>query len=408
MSSVNSATQGVVQPNTRQTGASGYKAASAEDSPPSTGDSVEISAEARRLQEGELELVSLMNPAKTMAVDSDEHKKFRALMDTVKRQKSGVMSRIESVLEKNGIDLAGLGKLKIEVDKSGRVVVGGIKNKNMAANIQKALNQEKGLAAEIAEYRKNEKELSRQVKDYTGCTLYQLTMTARGDVSEDIRSEVEQDGKYYMGADYYMKLGFLGSTRSFINADDVAALSFEGNIDFSGEISVMTDPEGEIRNAMDGMFGKIRDAFDVVNSKLLDSLEGAGAEVDGENISKRLLDANKASITVDSRGQVKVEGRLSDDDAINRRGLEIIERLAKEMLLEVGTNSYGVNLFTAASHGLIDRKMREEGGGSDARVVARMENGTVRDVYVASNHTENKLERQLQNMLKKASSHIRK
>lgn len=233
-------------------------------------------------------------------------------------------------------------------------------------------------------------------------------MSERGDINERIRSQIEQDGKYPMDADYYMRLGFLGSARDFINSDDVAALAFNGDIDFSGELGLMANPEEGVRDAMNGMFEKVRKEFDAINTKLRKRFEEAGVEVTDEIAAKFFLNPDKASITVDNRGAVKVEGWLAGDDATNRQGLAIIERLARQMLLETGNNSYQVNLFTAASQSMIDRQARENGGGTDARVVARMENGTVRDVYLARNHTESKLERQLQTALNNASTHVRK
>lgn len=418
MSSVTSAYQNTVQSAARNAaGTSGYKptaanaAAAGRAEAPPHGDSVEISAEARSLlkeSEPEKDWVNVLQPAKKLLVGSEEYDKFRALMETVKEQKSGLLSRITAALGKKGIDPASLGKIKIEIDKSGKAMVGGIEDKALAAAVERALNDDPGLAAEIAGYQKNEKELSAQMTDYAGASLYELTMTARGDTSERVRKAAEQDGKYDLNPDYYMTLGFLGGAGTFISREDVAALSFEGNMDFSGEISVMSNPEGGIKDAMNGMFEKVTKAFEELNAGLRDSLKAAGIELSDEDLSKRLLNAANAEITVDNRGMVQVGGMLSGDKAANAKGIAIIGQLVREMLVEAGKNSYGVNLFTAASQGLIDKKVREEGGSADARVVATMRFGRVKDIDVESRNTTNKLEQQLQDALKRASGHIRK
>ncbi|MCC8116669.1 MAG: hypothetical protein LIP18_05880, partial [Planctomycetes bacterium] len=70
--------------------------------------------------------------------------------------------------------------MKIEVASNGTIVVGGIKDKDLQKAVTKALNEDKSLAPKIREFQRNEQELSGLVKDYTGCSLYELTMTAKG------------------------------------------------------------------------------------------------------------------------------------------------------------------------------------------------------------------------------------
>lgn len=370
-------------------------------------DTVEISEEARQLslQAGNQELppVGILDPAKRMELGSEEHKKFTEFMAKVKGQKSSVMSGIQSVLEKNGIRLSGLGKLKLEVDSGGRIVVGGIKDKDMAKRIEKALNNEPGLAASVAEYQKNEKEFSRQVKDYTGATLHELGMAARGQVN----SRIEEKGGYE-DTRAYERLAFIGSAALFINADDVKAFSFDGNIDFSTEVSAMTDPEGAVTDEMDGMFDKVKESFGKLNGKLLARLQseaGEGGEIDKAEFERMFLNADKAVITVDSRGEIKVEGELAPDAATNRRGLEIIEKLVKDMLMDVGTNSYGVNLFSLGADGFLARE--EERGRGGSRMVARMEFGQVVKLAAEKDATgSGALEQRLQAMRREANHRL--
>lgn len=345
-------------------------------------DAVEISAEAR-LKLVEEEAGSLMNPAKALKSGSDEHESFRDLMDKVKSQKGDITSRIEAALGKAGISLSALAKVKLEVDSSGKILAGGIEDKKTARAIEAALNREPSLATAIQEYQKDEKELSRQIKDYTGCTLYELTKTRQGNTSQRVREVVEEDGKYQFGADYYIGLGFLGSTLEFVSPDDVTALGFSGGIDFSGELDLMADPEGCIKDSLEEMRRSIEEAFAEINATLAD---GLGIDADGEG-RDRFLSLKKVSITMDSSGGFSIEGRLSSDPRIHEKGLALLEEIVRDRLARTDDNSYNVNTFMAASQNLIDR---EQWGGSgsawsgrgDGMVVAQLTGGTVRGIRV--------------------------
>lgn len=412
---INGVTQHALPPfSARRSGESGNAAAAAGSVDGRGGagyeivDTVEISDEARGLSlktgEEQSPPVNILNPAKRLQPGSEEHDAFKELMQKVKNQKSDVLSRIRSTLEKSGIKLSDLGKIKLEVDSGGKIVVGGVKDKKMAERIEKALNDEAGLASAVAEYRKNEKEFSRQVKDYTGATLYELGMAARGQVN----SRIEEKGGYTGNMEAYTQLAFLGSANSFINVNDVRALSFDGDIDISGEISVMTDPESGIGDAMNSMFEKVTESFDKINGELIARLQaeaGPGGKIDQAKLEKMLLNADKAEITVDNRGKIKVEGELSKDAEVNRRGLEMIEKLVKTMLAESDTNSYGINLFSAGSEGLLAR-VREK-GGSATRVAAHMQYGRVVKISADSEgSTGSALERRIQDMQRQGYSRV--
>lgn len=337
------------------------------------GDTVEISGEAKLMAERQ---GSLMNPAKELLAGSEEHKAFIELKEKVKKGKSDVTSRIEAAAKKAGIRLADLGKAKIEVDSAGKVLVGGLSDKNAARQLEKALNDDKGLATAIKDYQENEREFSRQVKDYTGCSLYELTMTSRGDVNARIRSELEQDGKYQFDADYYLNLAFLGSATDFLSLDDVSSLSFSGNVDFSAEVNLMADPEGSIKETMDGMFASIQAAFDEINAEIMKELKAQGLEDDKEAIAARMLNARNAVITIDSDGGVEISGELATDPDSQSRGMKALEEIARKVLVDTENNSYHVNIFMAASQNIINRDS-ESGYG---KVVARMAHGRVQDI----------------------------
>lgn len=352
------------------------------------GDSLEISDAAKnRIQDetvaieedGGESLGSLLQPEKTLTIGSEEHKKFRELMDAVKTQKSDISSRIDAVLKERGLSRSGLGKMKIEVDASGKILVGGLKDKNAAKAIEDALNQDDGLGAAIKEYQQSERELSKRIKDYTGCSLYELTMTSRGDINARIREAVEGD-QHDLGVDYYMNLGFLGSTLEFVTQDDIAALSFGDGVDFSAELDLMADPEGNIRQAMDDVYKSIQSAFDELNREYAETLRQKG--VTGDAMAGYLLNAAGAAITIDSDGNIDVSGVLSRDPEMNKKGLNAIRDVVRNMLAETESNSYHVNVFLAASQNLANREAAASGqtSASHSKVVVEMSGGRVNDI----------------------------
>ena len=348
------------------------------------GDTVEISAEAKKKLQAEEECRSLMNPEKKLREGTDAYDQFMELMKKVRSQKSDVAAGIEKALEKAGLDSSKLGKMKLEVDASGKVVVGGLEDKRMARAVEKALNADKAVGEGIREYQQNEKELSKQVKDYTGCSLYELTMTRRGDISERIQEEIEQDGKYQFDVDYYMRLGFLGSDSAFVGVEDIDALSFTGNIDFSGEISVLADPEGSIRDVVNETYASIKTAFDSLNQELAKELEAKGITSEDEKYAAKLLDASRASIVMDSDGGISIRGTLSDDPDIHERGVKLIEQIIGDMLAKTGDNSYRVNIFQAASHNLMNRDASENGTAGLSKVEVEISGGAIKRVGLES------------------------
>ncbi|MCC8166985.1 MAG: hypothetical protein LIQ31_12740 [Planctomycetes bacterium] len=355
-------------------------------------DSVEISDSARSAQASPPQTV--MAPEKALVPDSKAEKTYRDLMKKVKEQKSDIMSQIKDTLEKKGIALDG-SKIKIEVAANGTIKVGGIKDKDLQKAVTKALNEDKTLAPKLREFQKDEKELSKLVKDYTGCSLYELTMTAKGDVNKRIRDTVEAEDPDNPPRDsYYTSLAFLGETSSIINVDDVMALAFDSNIDFSGELNTMAEPERNIKDAMKDLSGKISKEFGPLNDVVA---EKAKKGLITDDMKARLtLDLSKVTISIDNRGQVTIDGLLAEDKATHERGVAIIKKLAGEMINDYDSNSYHKSIFTDASEHMINNlteDMGEDGEkfGREARVVAQLANGRVGDVKVSAPKMEKEL-----------------
>lgn len=409
MSSISSGASGPIQPNTSPAQAASetwqFSRNAPSDSAERARDTVEISDEARQRLEAEKAAAenkpfSYMEYDKILVPDSKDEKKFKELMKSVKTQKSDIMSQIEDALRKSGISLANLGKIKLEVNSSGKIVAGGIDDKETIAAIEKALNQDKGLATRIQQFQRDEKELSKQIRDYTGCSLYELTMTARGDINKRVKERVESMPGEPPRDEWYWDLNFLGETKgAVVSVSDIEALSFNGGIDFSGEINMMSDPEGNIKKSMQDLTGKIQQSFDDLNKQLLEKMEKLGVDIDEEFLSKFMLNLANVKVTVDNYGAVNIEGRLADDDQTHRKGVEIITQFAREMLNDFESNSYHLNPFTESSDFLLARKAEKLGldtMGTDARVVAEIVGGVVGGVKVSAPKMEARVQEDMQ------------
>lgn len=350
-------------------------------------DTVEISDQAREMLE--YKPFSVMNPKKVLHPDSEEEKKFRELLKTAKTQKSDIMTQIEDALKAAGISTGETGPMKLEVDRSGKIVVGGMKDKKTAQAIEEALNKDKTLGKKIKEFQHNEKELSKQLVDYTGCSLYELTMTQQGDINKRVRAVVEEACGEPPRDEYYWRLSFLGETKNtVVSEDDVAALGFGGPIDFSGEVTVYSEPEKNIRETMNSLNSKINEAFGAHNDELTKRLEAAGVTLDDDYREKYFLDLSKAKISVDNHGAVTIEGMLSKDERTHQKGVEMIEKLVREMVNETEQNSYHLNIFTEASDVLLKERADKAGLADgdlqwDAKVVAEINNGVVGHIGVS-------------------------
>lgn len=415
----NSSTNPIVVAYSRTARASESKARDRVSRYDKEGDSVEISDEARNKLVSEYsadglvsDYGSIFETEKTMVPGSKEQKKFKELLEKVKSLKSEITSQIEDVLERSGLSPAAVGKMKIEVDRSGKIVVGGIENEKALRAVENALNREKGLGKKILQYQGEEKNLSQEVKSYTGASLYELTQTWKGDVSERIFDAVEANRPAgqakYLNADYYGRLGFLGTTRdTVLSTDDVGALSF-GDIDFSGEISVMAEPEKSIKDSLQGVCDAIQSAFDSLNGELIERMRAAGVSADDERAARSLLSLDNISITVDSDGGIRIEGMLADDEAAHKAGLELVEKLVREMLSSTSDNSYHVNTFLASSRNLADRHGAALGGdaGKHVRVVGEIRGGAVGGIRLDSARALNSYQQGLLDSINRSMAHV--
>lgn len=375
------------------------RAASAEVKAPSgaateeSGDSVEISQEARELLEKSASSEawrpwSMMEYETPLVGGSEEEKKFRELMKSVKSQKSDIMSQVKDIFARHGISRADYGKVKIEVDDSGKISVGGVRDAKTAKAIENALNADKTLGKKVLQFQRDEKELSKQIKEYSGCTLFELTMTQRGDVNARIRECVEGATKDDSPDDeFYWNLGFLGENLNHVvGVQDVFDLGFQGAIDFSGETNTLAEPERNIENELEAMYRKVQEDFDRHNADVAARMEAAGIEMTDEMKAMYFLDAAGVTITVDNLGAMTVEGLFSDNGDNHKTGEDMVRKRVTEMLNKTEDNSYHINIFTSASATLI-RRMADDSGleqtAWDARVVAEINGGAVGGIRVS-------------------------
>lgn len=374
------------------------------------GDTVEISEEARSLLEADKagetwKPFTFMDPEAVLVAGSKEETEFRELLKSVKSQKSDIMSRIQDILKENNFSLGDLGKIKVEVKNNGKIVVGGLRDAKAAKAIEEALNRDKSLGKALKQFQHDEEELNKQIKKYTGCSLYELTMTAQGDINKRVRDTVESQMGSPPRDEFYWGLYFLGETTSVVNLDDVTALGFGGMIDFSGELTTMAEPEQNIKESMGELGRKIQEEFDAVNNEIIEKMKAAGVEIDEDFKDKYLLDLTKAKITVDSLGGVNIEGMFAGGSETHKRGESIVRNLVSFMLNDYDANSYHRSVFVDASEHLLKQTAEESGldgdSARDSKVEAELAFGSVGEVRVSSPKAEQNLTGQIEDTVNK-------
>lgn len=347
-------------------------------------DTVEISDTARKMLHASKEV---------MAPGSAELQEFKDLMSRVKTQKTDIMSDVKAALEKAGVKVD-MGKLKIEVDSAGKIIVGGLKDKKALRAVERELNAHEGLGKRIKEYQRDEQKLSEQVKEYTGFSLYELSQASKGDPNQRTRDLTSPDNQENE-EEYYARLGFIDASLSPINLDDVVSLRFD-SIDFSAEASYMADAESNIKESLSNMAKEVEQAFIAKNDELKAHMEKAGGKIDAEFMATYFMDMKGVTITVNNNGGLEIDGMFAKDERTNQKALEIVEKLYREILRDPDDNSYHVNQFQASSEYLIGKKAEEAGFEDgleyDAVVEAKIVGGLVTDVGVRSAASETKLE----------------
>lgn len=290
-------------------------------STPGQQDSVEISDTARSLYAQSVE-EKKNTEVKAKQTSAEMAAKIKERLSGLATKKKSVTKRINELLE--GANLKAGGTMKIEIDRDGKIVVGGLKDVENAARIEEALNADPKLAGRIKAYKNLEKEVNADIYKETGTSLYAIRR-------EKIRFDMNEAEKAANNPEAGM-LEYAASGHELFEDPEITSLINDvvgmGSVDFSSENKGVANPQSALNDLMNEARANIQAQLDAYNKHLEES-----------GVDPMLLDSMKASladvkISIDAEGNVRVEGRFSKSDNSNDKARAIVNKVVYDMVHE--------------------------------------------------------------------------
>lgn len=326
-------------------------------------DSVELSDEARELAKAN---------AATDSARTERRQAIRERLERLSASRADLDSHIKAILKKNGLKPADSQKLRLEVDSNGKIVAGGLNDKEALRAIEEALNREQGLGKQIKEFQRESKALSGDLQRETGMTMEQLVKDMKGG-KDDWSKKVHM---FYTGSvqddAYFSQLQHVDLFREDPELlgmmQDLAA---DTGIDISGDDRTLSEPERVLKNTLTDTWKKIGEAVDEYNKNVMAKMSGDSAMQEPDFAEKYLISLRGAGITVDSNGGIVIEGEFATDARTAADARKILESFAQEML-EITSEDGEINLFKDATERLLDmyKETFKEDAAGDAVVLA--------------------------------------
>ncbi|MDR0868371.1 MAG: hypothetical protein LBP75_07870 [Planctomycetota bacterium] len=269
----------------------------------------------------------------------------RALLEKLNTVAAGLNKQIAAVLEKNDLKLSANERLRIEVNADGKIFVGGIKDAAQVNAIEKALNAEDGLGAQINDYKKDYQEASGILEKIAGKGLSQLTRDPGG-ATNFLRDNPE-----------------IGKLIKKLAADNALSTG-----------SILTNPEGALKDLLTAARGKIQSAFGEYNDDLFDKMRKNHIPL-GDNFNRDfMLDLHSLAVSFTNAGEREIS--VGGDKRTAANGEAIVKKILDEVLRT--TDATGeVEIFTAATERLLlnYENVFGEPAGDDTRINLQLEAG---------------------------------
>lgn len=319
------------------------------------------------------------------------------LIEKAKETKLDLYAHIKAILKKNGLGLEGSDRLKLEIAKDGKILVGGVKDKTRAKAIEKALNNEIGLSEKIRKNQDLQSELSVELRSVTNQSLWDLKRTSL-DMANKKSPYPEDQNKPKE------KYGDVPDDFLAVNPEIMKGLKevFEhGDIDFSTERPALTEPKATIENILKDVWNALSGMFADYNKKLEEEMgqkyagiSSTGGKntplIDEEFKAQHFLSMHNVKITVDSEGNIKVTGKTAGAESSNAKGREIIE---EELQKALHGKDGEFSVFELSSERILADYEDIAGGQTDEapKIEATIEKAVSTTVRVASPKREAKL-----------------
>lgn len=317
----------------------------AAESPANAVDSAEMSDAAREL-------------AKTRAADeagrAERRDGIRALLEKQAADRADLDAHIKAVLKKSGIGVADSQRIRLEVDSSGKIVVGGVNDRDMAKRIEEALNRELGLAKKLKQFQRESKQLSAELKRETGKSLADLVSEAKGGTDDWSKQRIMSNDHQVHDDAYFSDLNHIDL---FSENPDLLGyiqdLAANTGIDIGGGDRTLSEPEHVLKEKMKEAWAKIVTAVEEYNAGVIRLTAGDSAQREEDFDDQFLISLKGASFTVDSNGGVEITGEFSTDSRTAEKARSIFQAAIDSMLEELGSDGE-TNLFQDATNRILE------------------------------------------------------
>ncbi len=278
----------------------------------------------------------------------DAFKQAYEIIKKLKEEKQSLNEIIKKAAQGVGLSESEVKNLKIEVDSSGKIVVGGISDVKKAKELQSRLNEQSGLANRFKNYQDNEHTLHTifEKNKIGGINL------ASGAKGLDNIKEIAKSGQTPED------LGSLMDDPLAVAALDLYAIS---GPDFSYGSKGVADPSSALNKELDKAKKKIEEMFNNANMRA----EQLASQVGNRNEfpASEKMSLSGATIKISADGSINIEGRFAQSNSANSEA-ETLVRMALNDMMQNGEDG-SESVFATASRQLLvnhDDKYGEEAG----------------------------------------------
>ncbi len=314
-----------------------------------------------------------IDPAKAQAFEQ-----MKSLLESLKSEKSDINSLVQKHAASAGISDSDVKRLKIEVNASGKIVVGGIKDAKKAKALEQALNNENGLANRIKNFQNNEKKVQEffEKNNIGGMSL------ASGAKNLDHIKELALEG---ISPE---ELGTVVDDPLALAAMDLYSM---GGPDFSAGSKGVADPKGALTKELEKAKKKIEELFNNANIQA-EKFAGSAGQPNGAAAAEK-MSLTGATIKITADGGITFDGRFAKSDSANSQAEALVRMVIQEMFQDNENSGFESTAATAARQLLVNHDAEF---GEDAGKAAVMEiSGNKTSAYIDNPEKTNQINQQI-------------
>lgn len=300
-------------------------------------------------------------------------------------EKKNIKSIINSAAKKAGISSGDLGKLKIEVDSSGKVLVGGLDDTALTEKLQNALNEESGFGLRLKEYQNSEEKLYSDVvhKKIFAAGGQSPGSTANSEIDVVGMDLLEQMVKEE-GIDNLDGLGpnVLAYAAAELFRDTTVSA------DFSHKDKGLENPGATVHKELDRVEWAIEKELENIN------LSNRMAALNKDQAVADVVSMDNIKITLNENGEIKIEGKFSSSGAADSEARARVGQILQEEFAGQTANGGESNLTTALRQLRLDHD-EEFGESTYAKTGSVTFDGKTSETFVDSPEAQMAIQKEM-------------